>query len=63
MTADHESIAAARRMFVEARDNLADALLEECPGPHAVIQRRDGQPAWCEACGNAEDGTRMKELT
>ncbi|BAL87324.1 hypothetical protein AMIS_21040 [Actinoplanes missouriensis 431] len=61
MTADHENIAAARAMFAEARDNLADALAEECPGPHRLVQRRDGLPAWCEACGYTEDGDRIQE--
>lgn len=59
MTADHDNIVAARAMFEEARANLADALIEECPGPHKPVQHRDFKPAWCEACGYAEDGTRI----
>lgn len=59
---DHETIAAARTWYVEARDNLADTLLKECPAPHRPVQHRDRKPAWCEACGYAEDDTRIKGL-
>ncbi len=62
MTADHESIAAARAMHVEAAANLADTLAEECPGPHRLVQPGGWQTARCYTCGYAEDGTRIKEL-
>ncbi|MEU4558554.1 hypothetical protein AB0F72_09190 [Actinoplanes sp. NPDC023936] len=61
MTADHENIATARAMYVEARGNLADALLEECPGPHRYVQPGGWQIERCYACGYTEDGTRTEE--
>lgn len=57
MTTD--AIAHARAAFIDARLNLADAIREACPKPHAYVQHRDRQPPWCEACGYAEDGTRI----
>ena len=59
-----DSITRARAAFIDARLDLADAIREACPAgsSHAYVQRRDRQPAWCEACGFAEDGTRIKDL-
>lgn len=62
MTDPPSAIAVARLAFIDARLNLADAIREACPAgnSHAYVQHRNGAPAWCEACGYAEDGTRIK---
>lgn len=62
MTELPSPIAVARLAFIDARLNLADAIREACPAgnSHAYVQHRDRQSAWCEACGFAEDGTRIK---
>lgn len=54
-----DRIAQARLAFIDARLDLADAVRDACPKPHSYVQHRDGQPAWCEACGYAEDGTQV----
>ena len=57
-------IALARLAVIDARLNLADAIREACPAGnlHAYVQHRDRLPAWCEACGYSEDGTRVREV-
>lgn len=62
MTELPSAISLARLAFIDARLNLADTIREACPAgnSHAYGQHRDRQPAWCEACGYAEDGARIK---
>ena len=61
MTTDpHAFIASLAADAAEAQRDLADAIREACPGPHSYVQHRDRKPAWCEACGYAEDGTRIR---
>lgn len=61
-TADpHTDIANRALAVVDARLALVDAIRESCPGPHLLVQHRDRKPAWCEACGYADDGARIKE--
>lgn len=57
----HVRIARMAAAAVDARLDLADAIREACLGPHGYVQHRDRQPPWCETCGYAEDGTRIKE--
>ncbi len=56
-----DRIEIARKVVAVALAKLADVIREECPGLHVYVQRRDGQPRWCKACGYAADGTRIKE--
>jgi hypothetical protein len=55
-------IASMAQAAIEAQHDLADAIREACPAghSHAYVQHRDRKPAWCEACGYAEDGTRVR---
>lgn len=56
-------IAQRRTALITARLDLADAIRAVCLGPHSYVQHRDRQPAWCESCGYAEDGTRIHTAT
>lgn len=44
-----------------AKDTLAGALAASCPGgaEHEFIQRRDGEPPWCDYCGYTEWGVKV----
>lgn len=48
---------------VDARLALADAIRDACPKPHAFVQHRDHQPAWCNTCGRGENGVRYGRTT
>lgn len=60
----HAFIASLAAALTDARRDLADAIREACPAghSHAYVQHRDRLPAWCEACGYAEDGMRIREV-
>ncbi len=62
MNDPHQVIKAMRLAAIDARLDLADAVAAACPGRHSYVQHRDRNPAWCEACGYADDGTRIKVL-
>ena len=53
---DQTSIDRARVRVDRAEIALRDLVRELCPGPHWVMQHRDRQPPWCEACGRTERG-------
>lgn len=57
----HDHIASLARAVADAQQGLSNAIREACPGPHLPVQHRDRRPAWCEVCGYAENGNRIKE--
>lgn len=44
------TIQAAADAVTTSRQQLAQLLIEECPGPHRFDQHRDHRPPWCNAC-------------
>ncbi len=60
-SSSHTRIAILAAHAAEARIDLADALRAACSGPHDYVQHRDRQGPWCDMCGYAQDGTRVKE--
>lgn len=59
--AAQERITDLARKAVDARLDLADAIRNACPKPHAYVQHRDHQPAWCNTCGRGENGVRYDD--
>lgn len=55
-------LTALREVAQHAQGKLHRAVVDACPGPHAVVQHRDGQPPWCEACGRGVDGKRRRAV-
>lgn len=62
MTTPAARIEIARKAAAVRLAILADTIREACPAgnSHAYVQHRDRKPAWCEACGYAEDGTLIR---
>lgn len=58
----HESIAEARELVAMAAQHLALGMLTACPLPHQFVQHRDGKQPWCDSCGYAADGERIREM-
>ncbi len=51
------------------RDNTYDLLARvaaevraACPGPHKLVQHRDGKSPWCRVCGYTAGGVRVKAV-
>jgi hypothetical protein len=61
LPAGQERITELARKAVDARLDLADAIRDACPKPHAYVQHRDHQPAWCNTCGRGENGVRYHD--
>jgi hypothetical protein len=57
-----EAIAKSKELVDRAVGNLALVMLTNCPLPHEFVQRRDGMGPWCEACGYAANGERVREM-
>lgn len=43
----------------KARAELSKFVHDHCPGPHRLVQHRDGRPPWCKACRRNRRGGRI----
>lgn len=57
---DQASIDEARVRVDRDEIALRDLVRELCPGPHRVVQHRDGKPSWCRACGRTARGVVVR---
>lgn len=46
----------AKQAMAAARDELAAAIEDRCPGTHRLVQHRDGLVPWCHSCGRTATG-------
>lgn len=48
-----------RGEYLEAERALIGAVIAACPGPHRLVQHRDGRLPWCPKCRRTEQGHQV----
>jgi len=48
-----------QKAALAAENELYEAVLEACPGPHVLKQHRDRMPPWCETCQRTARGVKV----
>lgn len=56
----HEYITELAKSIQIAQLQLSAVILGVCRGPHRIRQHRDDRPPWCDTCGYARNGERIR---